>query len=579
MTIDNSEHKLLLLLDIEKTMSIEHDLYQLLEMLSDITKELLNVERCSVFVHEESENALVTKFADGIHKIKLPIDKGVVGFTFESGVAQVINDVSKSKYFYGGVDDESGFVTKQLFTQPIYDSHGEIIGVFEAINKIEGEFSDVDFSLLRLISQHISNGIERAKKFHNSNATLRKEINIALMGKNVELKERIKSDLKENIHAEIEEFELTQELKKAIEDNRSKLYMLILTVEQKEDLDEIDTFSTNINIPIIVIGADDYDLSLYAGQFNIYSYLSISNYSASILKEKIHSSSNYIASSKNKQSKVYAFTGISGGIGTTTVAMNLATLVAENRPYSNVLYLDISPTKAISNLFFGIPKPIKDISDILASEYESHKELLEHGLHQISNNFYFIPGIQSHAQRDSLFSPESERAMSELIYNLKKDFDYIFIDVGIAEDSELKILLEEMSDDIFVLTELTTAHISILKVYYELIKQVGWKEKIHLVINRSNAESAISVSDASDIINADKSSSQVTFDNTLPNDSKLLRETWNYAELICHKYPNSDFVQALQKELLPKVLFENEGNAQIETKKEQKIGFFKRLFS
>jgi len=576
MLIKNSEHKLLLLLEIEKTMSIDHDLYQLLEMLSDITKDLLSVERCSVFVYEEKEHSLVTKYADGIHKIALPVSKGIVGYTFQSGKAQIINDVRNSEYFYGGVDDESGFVTRQLFTQPIYDSQKNIIGVFEAINKIEGEFSDVDFNLLGLISQHISNGIERAKKLRNSNDTLRKEINIALIGKNIELKSRIIKDIKEHVLAQVEEFELIQELKKSIEDNRSKLYILILIVENRDNLDEIEEFSKNANIPIIVIGDDDYDLSLYAGQFNIYTYLSTSNYNAESLKDKIHTSSQNIASSKNKKNRVFSFTGISGGVGTTTVAMNLATLVSNSRPLSNVLYMDFSSTKAISNIFFGIPKPKKDITDILALDDISNKELLDNGLYQIKNNFYFIPGIQSHAEREILFSKDSERAITELIYNLKKDFDYIFIDVGIAEDSELKILLEEMSNDIFVLTELTTAHISILKVYYELIKQVGWRDKIHLVINRSDSDSAISVKDASSIINADESSTQVTFDNSLPNDSKYLRETWNYAELICNKYPKSDFVKALQRELLPKILFD-EHQEPLEIK--NRDGFFKRLFS
>jgi len=576
MVIKNSEHKLLLLLEIEKTMSIDHDLYQLLEMLSDITRDLLSVERCSVFVYEEKEHSLVTKYADGIHKIELPVSKGIVGYTFQSGKAQIINDVRNSEYFYGGVDDESGFVTRQLFTQPIYDSQDNIIGVFEAINKIEGEFSDVDFNLLGLISKHISNGIERAKKLRNTDDTLRKEINIALIGKNVELKNRITKDIKEHVLAQVEEFELIQELKKSIEDNRSKLYILILTIENRENLDEIEEFSKNANIPIIVIGNDDYDLSLYAGQFNIYTYLSSSNYSAESLKEKIHSSSQNIASSKNKNNRVFSFTGISGGVGTTTVAMNIATLVANSRPLSNVLYMDFSSTKAISNIFFGIPKPKKDITDILALDDISHKELLDNGLYQIKNNFYFIPGIQSHAERETLFSKDSERAITELIYNLKKDFDYIFIDVGIAEDSELKILLEEMSDDIFVLTELTTAHISILKVYYELIKQVGWRDKIHLVINRSDSDSAISVKDASSIINADESSTQVTFDNSLPNDSKYLRETWNYAKLICNKYPKSDFVMALHSELLPKILFDEQ---QVALEVQKRDGFFKRLFS
>jgi len=576
MVIKNSEHKLLLLLEIEKTMSIDHDLYQLLEMLSDITKDLLSVERCSVFVHEEKDNSLVTKFADGIHKIELPVSKGIVGHTFQSGEAQIVNDVRNSKYFYGGVDDESGFVTRQLFTQPIYDSKGKITGVFEAINKIDGEFSDVDFKLLSLISQHIANGIERAKKLRNTNGTLRKEINIALMGKNIELKSRIKSDVKEHILANVEEFELIQELKKSIEDNRSKLYILILTVEDKESLDDIKEFSKSANIPIIVIGNDDYDLSLYAGQFNIYTYLSNSNYSVETLKDKIYSSSQNIASPVNKKNRVFSFTGISGGVGTTTVAMNLATLTAQSRPLSNVLYMDFSSTKAISNIFFGVPKPKKDITDILALDDTSHKELLDNGLYQIKSNFYFIPGIQNHSERETLFSKESERAITELIYNLKKDFDYIFIDVGIAEDSELKILLEEMSDDIFVLTELTTAHISILKVYYELIKQVGWKDKIHLVINRSDSDSAISINDASSIINSDEDSSQVTFDNSLPNDSKYLRETWNYAELICNRYPKSDFMLALNRELMPKILMDEQDISQ---ESEKKDGFFKRLFS
>ena len=67
---------------ITKGLDSVKDLKSLLIKLTDITKEILNADRCSIFLYDEKADDLFTYVAHGVSEIRIPKDKGIAGYTY-----------------------------------------------------------------------------------------------------------------------------------------------------------------------------------------------------------------------------------------------------------------------------------------------------------------------------------------------------------------------------------------------------------------------------------------------------------------------------------------------------------------
>ncbi len=153
---DNIQRTLNLLMKLGRGMLYEHSPDNLLIFISDLARDLVDAERCSVFLYNEEDNTLYTRFAHGVDKITLPADKGIVGYTIKSGDIQIVLDAYSDSRFYSKIDDEIGFKTKNLLTVPLFNREEKIIGVLEVINKKVGFFTNFDAELLLLSANYIS---------------------------------------------------------------------------------------------------------------------------------------------------------------------------------------------------------------------------------------------------------------------------------------------------------------------------------------------------------------------------------------------------------------------------------------
>ncbi len=150
------------LLKLGREILFQKDIQNMLISIADITRNLLNAERCSIFIYDKEKDVLYTKVAHGIDPIIIPKDKGIVGFTFSTGEIQIILDAYKDSRFYKEIDKITGFKTNSIITAPLVDSHNKIFGVVEVINKKNGFFNSFDAELLILCSSYISSILENA---------------------------------------------------------------------------------------------------------------------------------------------------------------------------------------------------------------------------------------------------------------------------------------------------------------------------------------------------------------------------------------------------------------------------------
>ncbi len=333
--------------------------------------------------------------------------------------------------------------------------------------------------------------------------------------------------------------------------------ILIYTVDDDELL-KIDEGMLQVNEFLIVIGPSDYNLSLYCGHLDVFKYLSKENFVPEQLKNTIIDIRHKVQNKNENKNNIVAISGIAGGIGTTTIAMNMADLISQKNPNDNVLFVDLSKTKAISNLFLGKnPLPTKNIIDLVNSGEFDVENNLENGLVKVRENFFAINGIQKHIDGELLEQEVFGQKLLEYIQHTNEQFNYIIIDTGEASDTPLNSTIYEIANDLWILTEMSLPHISKLKTFFSLMKRAGLKDKLTFLVNRYDSANAISVSDVESILNT-TNDDNLSFDLKIPNDYTTLGYCWNYCELATSTHKDSKFVNKLEELLVKKKFFKSQ---------------------
>ncbi|KGL77130.1 cGMP-dependent 3',5'-cyclic phosphodiesterase, partial [Tinamus guttatus] len=135
------------------------DVSVLLQEIITEARNLSNAEICSVFLLDRLSHELVAKVFDGgvvddeSYEIRIPADQGIAGHVATTGKILNIKDAYSHPLFYRGVDDSTGFRTRNILCFPIKNENQEVIGVAELVNKINGPwFSKFDEDLATAFS-------------------------------------------------------------------------------------------------------------------------------------------------------------------------------------------------------------------------------------------------------------------------------------------------------------------------------------------------------------------------------------------------------------------------------------------
>lgn len=152
----DKNYVLLELIQILKETAEVEDIEEIIEKTTRVTKKLLGTQASSVLLRDEKTEELYFRVVDSdksdkIKEIRIPINKGIAGYTARTGRPLIVNDVSVHPEFYSSVDEKSGFVTKSIISAPIRPFN-KIIGVIEAVNKVkETKFTENDLQILETI--------------------------------------------------------------------------------------------------------------------------------------------------------------------------------------------------------------------------------------------------------------------------------------------------------------------------------------------------------------------------------------------------------------------------------------------
>jgi len=142
----------------------ESNIDNLILIFADLGRDLVSADRCTVWIVDQKNKTMWSKVAHGLDRISIPFGVGIAGLTAQSGNSIIINDAYSDSRFDKSTDVRTGYHTRNIIAQPIKNSDGIVIGVFQAINKmtVTRNFDQNDINHLLLASTYTGKQLEAA---------------------------------------------------------------------------------------------------------------------------------------------------------------------------------------------------------------------------------------------------------------------------------------------------------------------------------------------------------------------------------------------------------------------------------
>jgi phosphoserine phosphatase len=158
------------LLLVSRRLGITADLNEILSLIIDAMRDLLDAERATVFEFEAKANELFATVAHGIAEgggaggtIRFPANVGIAGAAATTKRILNIPDAYADSRFNQEIDRRTGFRTRSILTIPLLSFDDELVGVAQVLNKRGGAFGANDEQLAEALAAQAAVAIKRAR--------------------------------------------------------------------------------------------------------------------------------------------------------------------------------------------------------------------------------------------------------------------------------------------------------------------------------------------------------------------------------------------------------------------------------
>lgn len=182
-----------------------------------------------------------------------------------------------------------------------------------------------------------------------------------------------------------------------------------------------------------------------------------------------------------------------GGQGKTTIAINLATGLAEVAPNSVVLVdADLQFGDITAALALSPDRTIVDaVADAAADELVLKTTLTHH-----DDGFFVVASASSPELGDQV----PPAALALLIDRLRSTFRYVIIDTTPGLGEHTLVTLEHVTDAVFV-TNMGVPSLRAMRTEFELLRKLGlMPSNRHVVVNQTDKNSGLTIKDVENII-------------------------------------------------------------------------------
>ncbi len=222
-----------------------------------------------------------------------------------------------------------------------------------------------------------------------------------------------------------------------------------------------------------------------------------------------------------KSGQIIDVIGSKGGVGATTIAVNLAVSIAETKKAQSVALVDMNMLFGDIPIFLAL-KPNYNWGEITKDIARLDATFLMNILSKHSSGVHVLPS-PSHLNGNQAVTPETIEHLLSLMQGM---FDFVVIDGGQSlNKTSLRIL--EMSDDVLLVSLLSLPYLANTNKLLTSFANFQYlpKERIKIVINRYLKKSQVSLKDAEDAINR-----KIFW--TIPNDYKTTMSAINQGKAL-----------------------------------------------
>ena len=235
----------------------------------------------------------------------------------------------------------------------------------------------------------------------------------------------------------------------------------------------------------------------------------------------------------DRDCEVIAIAGATGGVGTTSVAVNLGCMLA-SREGNSVALMDLDLAVGDADVFLDAI-PDYTLADVTQNIARLDFTLLKRSLTKHSSGLYLLPRPVE-LQDMSIINGES---IEKVIALLKGSFSHLIIDTS-KTYSEVDMAAMRIADKIMLVTQLDVPCLrNVVRLLLSFEQYDGLKEKVHVVVNRAGLESGpISIRKARETIGCDIYAQ-------LPNDYRTMVEVRNNGVPLFEQDPKAAITQAM----------------------------------
>lgn len=175
------EQMLKVIFEFTAKIANEKKLESVLILMANMGREMIVADRCTVWLIDNARNELFTAVAHGVGEIRIPYGSGLVGTAISTGQPIFIDDAYQDPRHNPDSDRKTGYRTKSIMTIPFRNNQGEVIGAYQAINKLTEKqtFSTKDMEYLSLAASYSGKSLESIM-LHEEIIETQKEIILAM---------------------------------------------------------------------------------------------------------------------------------------------------------------------------------------------------------------------------------------------------------------------------------------------------------------------------------------------------------------------------------------------------------------
>lgn len=164
--LERSVARLNSLLDVSRALAVELDLDPLLAVILEKAMSILEAERSTIFLYDSGSRTLRLHVSAELAKgsVTVPIGVGIAGHVAQTRELLNIEDAYADPRFNPQFDRETGFRTRSILCAPLLSHKGELVGVIQLLNRVDGGTFDPDTEeMVRAFASIAGVAIDRAR--------------------------------------------------------------------------------------------------------------------------------------------------------------------------------------------------------------------------------------------------------------------------------------------------------------------------------------------------------------------------------------------------------------------------------